>query len=94
MESPFESPLAGNEADVLEVFGYSLVLYNDDEHTFDHVINALTSVCCLSVIQAEQCALLAHCHGKCRVKQGSYESLLPMHVALQTEYQLTTELVQ
>ena len=39
---------------------YSLVLYNDDVNTFDHVINCLIRICQHDVVQAEQCAWLVH----------------------------------
>ena len=37
-EKPYTSPLPDDEAAVLEDSGCSLVLYNDDVHTFDYVI--------------------------------------------------------
>lgn len=59
-----------------------LVLYNDDVNTFDHVIERLMSICKHSHEQAEQCAIIVHFKGKCDVKSGSYEKLLPMCNAL------------
>ncbi len=60
----------------------SLVLHNDDYHTFDYVINALIEVCEHDVFQAEQCTLLVHYKGKCDVKKGSFSYLRPMKNAL------------
>ncbi len=54
-----------------------IVLYNDDVNTFDHVIETLIYTCEHSPVQAEQCALLVHYKGKCTVKTGSYEELVP-----------------
>ncbi len=54
-----------------------IVLYNDDVNTFDHVIDTLIYTCEHSPVQAEQCALLVHYKGKCIVKTGSYEDLMP-----------------
>ena len=34
----------------------ALILYNDDHHSFDFVINTLIKVCEHTEIQAEQCA--------------------------------------
>lgn len=48
-----------------------LILYNDDVNTFDHVIDCLQTYCGHSLIQAEQCATIVHCKGKCCVKEGS-----------------------
>ncbi len=59
-----------------------LVLYNDDVNTFDHVIECLMAICRHGAEQAEQCALIVHYKGKCAVKEGDYELLEPMCVAL------------
>ncbi|MBP5528259.1 MAG: ATP-dependent Clp protease adaptor ClpS [Bacteroidales bacterium] len=90
---PYTSPQSDDEAVVLDDSGCTLVLHNDDVHTFDYVIKALSDICRISAAQAEQCAILVHCHGKCNVKHGSYETLLPMHTAL-LDKQLTSEIVQ
>lgn len=88
---PYISPQSNEEIDTLENSGCSLVLHNDDVHTFDYVIKALVDICRHTVEQAEQCAILVHCHGKCAVKHGSYSELLPMHQAL-IDKQLTSEI--
>jgi ATP-dependent Clp protease adaptor protein ClpS len=93
MESPKISPLPQDDAAVLEDSGCSLVLHNDDIHTFDYVINALVDICRITYAQAEQCTILVHCHGKCTIKHGSYDDLLPMHTAL-IDKQLTSEIVR
>ena len=49
----------------------SLILFNDDVNTFDHVIETLVDVCDHDQLQAEQCALIVHYKGKCAVKSGS-----------------------
>lgn len=54
-----------------------LILFNDDVNTFDHVIKSLIEVCGHTAEQAEQCALIAHLKGKCTVKTGSKDDLLP-----------------
>lgn len=91
IEKPYVSPETDAEADVLEDSGCSLVLFNDDVHTFDYVIKALVDICRHTEEQAAQCAILVHCHGKCTVKHGSYTDLLPMHTAL-LDKQLTSEI--
>ena len=55
-----------------------LVVYNDDVNTFDHVITSLVHVCNHEPIQAEQCAYIIHNNGKCDVKNGDYDDLVPM----------------
>lgn len=81
------------EIETLNDEGCKLLLYNDDVHTFDYVIKALVDICRHTVNQAEQCAIIVHCKGKCVIKNGSYETLLPMHTSL-LDKQLTTEIVQ
>jgi len=52
-----------------------LILYNDDVNTFDYVIDCLIEVCGHDIVQAEQCAFIAHYKGKCDVKNGDYKAL-------------------
>ncbi|MEQ8927598.1 MAG: ATP-dependent Clp protease adaptor ClpS [Fulvivirga sp.] len=74
------------EVEVLEeveiVDNKSLVVYNDDVNTFDHVINTLVKVCQHTVEQAEQCAWIIHYKGKCIVKTGSFKELKPKQEAI------------
>lgn len=55
---------------------YTLVLWNDDENSFDDVIDALIDICKHNELQAEQCATIAHYKGKCRVRSGETFSTL------------------
>lgn len=59
-----------------------IILYNDDVNTFDHVIDTLIRVCNHDPLQAEQCAFIVHYNGKCTVKTGPFEKLVPMCRAL------------
>ena len=56
----------------------SLVVYNDDTNTFEHVIDTLIKVCNHDPVQAEQCTMIIHHKGKCVVKSGSKEVLKDM----------------
>jgi ATP-dependent Clp protease adaptor protein ClpS len=60
----------------------SLILYNDDFNTFDHVIKSLVEVCGHDSVQAEQCALIVHFKGSCEVKTGIPEILHAMSKSL------------
>ncbi|HUX96766.1 MAG TPA: ATP-dependent Clp protease adaptor ClpS [Bacteroidales bacterium] len=60
----------------------SLILYNDDVNTFEHVIKSLVEVCGHDEVQAEQCALIVHFKGKCEVRLGSVEVLNTMSRSL------------
>lgn len=66
----------------LECEMYSLILFNDDVNSFDHVIESLIDVCDHTSEQAEQCALLAHLKGKCDIKHGEYSYLAAMQDGL------------
>ena len=65
--------------DVLEkeVNQHEIILFNDDIHTFEFVINSLIDVCEHTPEQAEQCTYLVHFKGKCAVKTGEYDELKP-----------------
>ncbi len=60
----------------------SLILYNDDFNTFDHVIKSLVEVCGHDSVQAEQCALIVHFKGSCEVKIGVPDVLNSMSHSL------------
>lgn len=61
---------------------HSLVLYNDEINTFDHVIKSLVEVCGHDAVQAEQCALIVHLKGSCEIKLGIREVLMAMSRSL------------
>lgn len=69
----------------------AIVLYNDEVNSFDYVILCLMKYCGHEMLQAEQCALIVHTNGKCKVKSGSYEELEPICTAL-LERGLTAEI--
>ncbi len=93
MEKNQEQHQYEEEIDVLDDHGCDLVIYNDDYHTFDYVIKALVDICRHTFEQAEQCTIIIHYRGKCAVKHGSYEELLPMHTSLLNK-QLTSEIIR
>ena len=59
-----------------------ILLYNDEVNTFDHVIDSLCKYCDHDSVQAEQCAWIVHNNGKCLVKSGAYDDLVPICNAL------------
>lgn len=69
----------------------SLILFNDDVNTFDFVIDTLIDVCEHDLLQAENCALIAHFKGKCPVKSGTEKELLPYYSEM-TNRKLTVEI--
>lgn len=82
---PEENPEGIEEVLVQEDKEHEIVLYNDDVNTFDHVIRCLIKICEHTYMQAEQCAYLVHFTGKCVVKTGSLEDLVPRCTALLEE---------
>ena len=74
-----------NPADIRqneELDGYSLVLHNDDVHSFDYVIEALVDICDHDYEQAVQCTLITHHKGCCDIRNGKFEILKQMKDAL------------
>lgn len=55
-----------------------LILHNDDVNSFDFVVISLMDICGHTESQAEQCALIAHLKGKCLIKSGLKQALIPM----------------
>jgi len=66
----------------------TLILHNDDVHTFDFVIEALMKICRHEYIQASQCASITHFNGKCDIKRGFFSDLKILKDAL-TDIELT-----
>ncbi|PIF05653.1 MAG: Clp protease ClpS [Draconibacterium sp.] len=60
----------------------SLVLHNDDIHSFEYVTDALIEICDHNYEQALQCALITHNKGKCDIKKGWLQTLRAMRTAL------------
>jgi len=59
-----------------------LVVYNDDENTFDWVIQCFIDVLKYSSQQAEQLAMIIHFKGKATVKTAPKPELRPKKEAL------------
>ena len=77
---PYQLPDVDVEVldEVVDTDVHSLIVFNDEVNTFDHVINTLMEVCEHTPEQAEQCTLIIHYKGKCSVKNGSWEELVPL----------------
>lgn len=75
-----------------EAVPHVIVLHNDDHNTFDYVIDCLIEICEHTLEQAQQCTFLVHYKGKCEVKKGSLEKLIPINRAL-LQKGLTSQIV-
>jgi ATP-dependent Clp protease adaptor protein ClpS len=62
-------------------FAHKLVLLNDEHNTFEHVYNSLMEICGHTLVQAEQCTMIAHFTGKCVIKEGEESKLKDMVLA-------------
>ena len=69
----------------------SLILINDEVHSFDYVIEVLMSVCSHSIEQATQCTMITHYKGKCDIKRGSLKELRSLRATL-IDYELKAEI--
>jgi len=76
------NPSLDEDVLIKNVEKHQIILYNDDVNTFQHVIETLVKVCKHTYQQAEQCAYIVHFSGKCVVKTGSLEELVPICSAL------------
>jgi ATP-dependent Clp protease adaptor protein ClpS len=76
-----------SEVEVLEKIEkqHQIVVYNDNVNTFEHVIMCLIIICSHEMEQAEQCAMMIHHKGKCGVKSGGMDELIPIAEALDRE---------
>ncbi len=99
MQERKEAPDKGPESDVLVAVEeeekiatpWRLILYDDDIHTFDEVINQLIKALGCSVAKAEELTYKVHEEGKAIVYEGSFEECLKINSVLQ-EIQLVTEI--
>ncbi len=94
-EKPTEAPgtdvLEETEEDQSVKTPWCIILYDDDIHTFDEVINQLIKALGCSVHQAEKLTLQVHKEGKATVYEGTFEECLKVNSVLQ-EIQLITEI--
>lgn len=70
---------------------WRLILYDDDIHTFDEVINQLVKALGCSKSKAEKLTYKVHNEGKATVFEGTFEECLKRNSVLQ-EIQLVTEI--
>lgn len=70
---------------------WSVILYNDEIHTFDEVINQLVKATGCSTSEAEKLAWTVHTEGKATVFEGPFEECFEVQSVLR-EIQLVTEI--
>lgn len=77
-----EKENASQQEKTIDTVSNKLILFNDDYHSFDFVIESLIEVCEHDPITAEQCTMIVHYKGRCDVKSGSKDYLLPFQKGL------------
>ncbi len=60
-----------------------LCLHNDNENSFDYVVDSLMEVCKHTSDQAEQCAFITHYKGRSEIKVGIKSDLFLMRDKLE-----------
>ena len=80
--NPHESEQTYYEVDEITVDEQNVIIYKDDFNTFEHVIDTLIKTCKHTQEQAEQCTWLIHYKGKCAVKTGEFNLLVPVKNAI------------
>ncbi len=92
-QSPGKAPETEviDQPDEKEDTPWRLILYNDEEHTFDEVINQLIKALGCTVAKAEEITMKVHNDGKALVYEGAFEECLKINSVLR-EIQLITEI--
>lgn len=80
-----------SETTVDDLLESKLVVFNDDDNSFEWVISCFCNYLKMGSQQAEQLALIIHSKGKATVKSGTVEDLTPFKVAL-SDAGLTVEI--
>ncbi len=99
MQMEEQAPQKGPETEVLDLpeedeaedTPWRVILYDDDIHTFDEVINQLLKALGCSFEKAEEITMKVHNEGKATAKEGTFEECLKVNSVLQ-EIQLVTEI--
>lgn len=63
-------------------YGSRIIVYNDDENTFDWVVQCFMEVLEHTYEQSEQLSIIIHFKGKACVKRGTRKELRPQKDAL------------
>lgn len=96
-QKPGEQEKEAPEVDVLtkeeeqEDTPWRVILYDDDVHTFDEVIEQLIKALKCSTSHAEELTFKVHNEGKAKVYEGSFEACFEVNGILK-EIQLITEI--
>lgn len=90
-EKPDVEEKPSSESEIDEDNPWQLILYNDNVHTFDEVINQLIKALGCSLEKAKELTNKVHSDGKATVYEGTFEECFKVNSVLQ-EIQLVTEI--
>ncbi len=90
-QRPEVDVLEKEETEDQEDTPWRVILYNDEIHTFDEVIEQLMKALNCTVDHAEQLTMKVHNDGKAKVFEGSFEECFEVNSVLK-EIQLITEI--
>jgi ATP-dependent Clp protease adaptor protein ClpS len=62
---------------------HTVVLYDDDEHSFEYVSACLIKSCDHGIMQALQCAYIVDGVGKYAIKHGTFDDMLELKFSLE-----------
>jgi ATP-dependent Clp protease adapter protein ClpS len=83
--------LEKEEEDEKQKSPWKVILYNDEIHTFDEVINQLIKALGCNMSHAKELTYKVHAEGKAKVYEGSFEDCFEVNSVLK-EIQLITEI--
>lgn len=90
-ETPSVEVMTEEEEEEKEETPWRVILYNDEEHTFDEVISQIMKATGCSQSKAEKLTFKVHNEGKANVYEGSFEECFQVNSVLK-EIQLITEI--
>lgn len=90
-QNPEVDVLEQDEVEDQEDTPWRVILYNDEVHTFDEVIEQLIKALSCSVDHAEKLTMKVHNDGKAKVFEGTFEECFEVNSVLK-EIQLITEI--
>lgn len=90
-ETPGVDVLEKDEVDDQEDTPWRVILYNDEIHTFDEVIEQLIKALGCTFDHAESLTMKVHNEGKAKVFEGTFEECFEVNGVLK-EIQLVTEI--
>jgi len=68
---------------------HQLILKNDNKNSFPKIVASLIRFCNHDIIQANQCANIAHNNKQCQIKVGQYIDMLDLKLQFDSKEIIT-----